>query len=323
MQGILDIDRLKMYFPVMGGVIRSKPIGWIKAVDDVSFIVTKGETFGLVGESGCGKSTIAKLILLLENPIAGRVLFRDKDIFGLSGNKLSEYRSSVQAVFQDPTSSLNPRMKIEDIIIEPLIINHKLKKAAVNQRLNDVLTDVGIDPAARSRYPHEFSGGQRQRIALARALIVRPDLIIMDEPVSALDVSIQAQILNLLKMLQEKMRLTFLFIAHGLGTVRYMSSNIGVMYLGKLVEQGPAEEVFERRLHPYTQALISASLPSHPDIRKEKMTLSGEVPSALSVPSGCRFHPRCPHSMDICSKVQPDLEEIESGHWVACHLGEN
>ena len=319
---LLDVRGLKKFFPVLQG-IWSKVAGHVKAVDDVSFSVAEGETFGLVGESGCGKSTISKLILLLEGATSGTIHFRGKNIFNLQGQDLGEYRSSVQAVFQDPTSSLNPRMRIRDIVTEPLVVNRALSAAASREKLEEALSQVGLNPESSMLFPHEFSGGQRQRIAMARALIVRPSLIILDEPVSALDVSIQAQIMNLLKDLQSNLGLAYLFIAHNLATVRYMSHQIGVMYLGKLVERGPAQEVFAHRLHPYSQVLFSAALPFHPDTPHEDVNLQGEVPSPLNPPSGCRFHTRCPQVMKICSKVEPPLEEAYPGHLVACHLLKN
>jgi len=320
MSTLLETGDIKKYFPVLKGVVLSKVVGWIKAVDEVSFSIEEGETFGLVGESGCGKTTIAKLILLLEDITSGSLLFRGKDVPRFKGKGISEYRSSVQAVFQDPTSSLNPRMRISSIVAEPLVVNSTLPGAEVRERIKEALVQVGLSTEAANCFPHEFSGGQRQRIAVARSLIVRPSLIILDEPVSALDVSIQAQIMNLLKELQRRLGVTYLFIAHNLATVRYMSHRIGVMYLGKLVERGPAEEVFTHRIHPYTQALFSAALPSHPDMVKEETILSGEVPSALDPPSGCRFHPRCTSAMPVCSELEPELREMAPSHYVACYL---
>lgn len=320
MTALLDTRGIKKYFPVVKGVVLSRVAGWIKAVDDVSFSIGEGETFGLVGESGCGKTTIAKVILLLEQTTAGGLLFRGKPVYEFRGRELREYRSSVQAVFQDPTSSLNPRMRISSIVAEPLVVNSTLPRAVVKERIEEALVQVGLNIETARCFPHEFSGGQRQRIAVARSLIVRPSLIVLDEPVSALDVSIQAQIMNLLKEIQTRLGVAYLFIAHNLATVRYVSHRIGVMYLGKLVEQGPAEEVFSHRIHPYTQALFSAALPSHPDIVKHEIVLSGEVPSAFSIPSGCRFHPRCEHALPSCSEIEPELKEVAPGHYVACHL---
>ena len=320
MTPLIELRNVKKYFPVMKGFILSKPVGWITAVDDVSFHVEKGETFGLVGESGCGKSTIAKLVLFLEKATSGTILFRDRDVSELGAKEMHEYRSSVQAVFQDPGASLNPRMRIDSIVTEPLVVNNHLPRHVVKERMEEALDQVGLDRDAARRFPHEFSGGQRQRIALARSLIVGPSLIILDEPVSALDVSIQAQMMNLLKELQTRLGVAYLFIAHDLGTVRYMSHRIGVMYLGKLVEQGVAEEVYIKQRHPYTQALFSAALPSHPDKMKEEIILTGEVPSAFNPPSGCRFHPRCGYVLPVCPESEPPLKEVAPGHHVACHL---
>lgn len=320
MTTLLEVRGIKKYFPVVKGLVLSKIVGWIKAVDDVSFCIEEGETFGLVGESGCGKTTISKVILLLEKATSGSILFRDKQVSEFKGKEVHKYRSLVKAVFQDPTSSLNPRMRISEIVTEPLLVNKRLPREMIKERLDETLTQVGLSTEVAMCFPHEFSGGQRQRIAVARALIVRPSLIVLDEPVSALDVSIQAQIMNLLKELQAKLGVAYLFIAHNLATVRYLSHRIGVMYLGKLVEQGPAEEVFTHRFHPYTQALFSAALPSHPDIVKDEIILSSEVPSALDFPSGCRFHPRCKHVLPICSELEPKLKEVAPGHHVACYL---
>ena len=320
MTTLLEVRDLKKFFPVFSGQILSKLIGWVKAVDDVNFSIKEGETFGLVGESGCGKTTISKVILLLEKATSGSIIFRGKNIFELRGKSLSDYRSSVQAVFQDPTSSLNPRLRVSSIVAEPLVVNNVLPRKVVKEKVEKALFQVGLSDEAPRLFPHEFSGGQRQRIAIARALIVRPSLIILDEPVSALDVSIQAQIMNLLKDLQAKLDISYLFIAHNLATVRYMSHRIGVMYLGKLVEQGPAEEVYTSRLHPYTKALFSAALPSHPDVVKEEIILKGEVPTALNPPPGCRFHPRCSLTKSICPEVEPELKETATDHYVACHL---
>ncbi len=320
MTTILQVKGLKKYFPVFSGNILAKKAGWIKAVDEVSFSIDEGETFGLVGESGCGKTTISKLILLLEKATSGSVLFHGENVFELRGKGLHQYRSLVQAVFQDPTSSLNPRLRVGSIVAEPLVVNSSLPRKLVREKVEETLDRVGLSNEAPKLFPHEFSGGQRQRIAIARALIVRPRLIVLDEPVSALDVSIQAQIMNLLKDLQSESNISYLFIAHNLATVRYMSHRIGVMYLGKLMERGPAEEVYLNRIHPYTKALFSAALPSHPDIIKEEIVLTGEVPTALNLSPGCRFYSRCPSVMSICSKIEPELKETATDHYVACHL---
>jgi oligopeptide/dipeptide ABC transporter ATP-binding protein len=320
MSALLEVRQIKKYFPVVKGVVLTRVAGWIKAVDDVSFEIQAGETFGLVGESGCGKSTIAKTILLLEQTTSGSILFHGRPVLLSKKKELAEYRSEVQSVFQDPTSSLNPRMRVGSIVSEPLVVNEGLSKSQIKKRVEEVLIQVGLRAGAAGRFPHEFSGGQRQRIAVARSLIVRPSLIVLDEPVSALDVSIQAQIMNMLKELQNKLGMGYLFIAHDLATVRYMSNRIGVMYLGKLVEYGPADDVYINRAHPYTQALFSAHLPSHPDVKQDEILLSGEVPSAYELPSGCRFHTRCNYAMPICSQTEPKLIKVASGHYSACHL---
>ncbi len=319
MSPLLEVKGLKKYFPVIRGLL-AKTVGWIKAVDGISFSIKEGETFALVGESGCGKTTTAKVILRLEEATAGSVVFRSQEVFKLRGRELRQFRSSVQAVFQDPFASLSPRMRVKSIVAEPLVVNNSLPSKEVRERVDKVLNQVGLAPYTADLFPHEFSGGQRQRIAVARSLIVSPSLIILDEPVSALDVSIQAQTMNLLKDLQAQLGVSYLLIAHNLATVRYMSQQIGIMYLGKLMEQGTAEQVFTNHLHPYTKALFSAALPSHPDLVKEEIVLRGEVPSALNPPAGCHFHPRCFSAMPICSEVEPELREMASGHYVACHL---
>ena len=320
MTALLEVRDIKKYFPVTKGYLLSKMVGWIKAVDGVTFSVEECETFALVGESGCGKSTSAKVILLLEQLTGGSILFEEREVSHLEGKGLKRYRSLVQAVFQDPYSSLDPRMRIGATVAEPLLENSSLPRRAIRDRVIEVLTAVGLDSKAAERFPHEFSGGQRQRIAVARSLILKPRLIVLDEPVSALDVSIQAQIMNLLKDLQAQVGSSYLLIAHDLATVRYMSNHLGVMYLGKLVERGTTEEVYNHQLHPYTKALFSAALPVHPDSKDEEIILSGEVPSALHPPTGCRFHSRCPSVMSICSKLEPSLKESTRDHYVACHL---
>jgi len=317
---LLEVYRLKKHFPVKKGFMFNVVTGWIKAVDGVDFAIHEGETFGLVGESGCGKTTTSKLILKLDKPTDGSIYFAGKDISTFSDNDLKTYRQSVQVVMQDPTSALNPRMRIGEIVSEPLIVNNRLEKNMVKERAIEVLSEVELRPSSVSLYPHEFSGGQRQRIAIARALSSRPRCIILDEPVSALDVSIRAQILNLLKGLQEKFGLTYLMISHDLAAVRYMSHRIGVMYLGKLVELAESEELYSNTLHPYTQALLSAALPFHPDAQHTEIMLPGETPSLFSLPFGCSFHPRCQHAMPICSEAEPPLQKVSTGHWVACHL---
>ena len=316
---LLDVKGLTKYFPVTRGLILAKVEGWVKAVDGVDFTINKGETYGLVGESGCGKTTTAKLILLLEKVTAGSIYYGGKDILTLKGKDLLGYRRAVQAVFQDPMSSLNPRMKVRDIISEPILSTNSLPIGKVADRIAECLEQVRLKPGDGALYPHEFSGGQRQRIAVASALAPSPELIVLDEPVSALDVSIRAQAMNLLKELQEETGISYLMIAHDLAAVKYMSNRIGVMYLGKLVERAESEELYANPLHPYTKALFSATLPSHPDVRRERIILQGEVPSPLNPPTGCRFHPRCSQSIDVCSKDEPLLEDVGSNHQIACH----
>ncbi len=317
---LLSVQNLKKHFPVTKGLLLMKTIGWVKAVDDISFTLQQGETLALVGESGCGKTTTAKLILRLEQPTSGEVLMDGKDVHALRGNDLREYRTMVQAVFQDPWSSLSPRMRVRSIVAEPLVINQKVSRAQVDERVREVIASVGLRPEQANLYPHEFSGGQRQRIAMASALISHPKLIILDEPVSALDVSIRAQIMNLLVDLQQQYNVSYLVIAHHLATTRYMAHEVAVMYLGKIVEKARTEELFTNPLHPYTKALFSAALPSHPDIEREEIILRGEVPSPINPPSGCRFHPRCPMAKPECATVEPQEKLVASGHMVACHL---
>lgn len=317
---LLSAQNLVKHFPVTKGLLLMRTIGHVKAVDDISFTLQQGETLALVGESGCGKTTTAKLILRLEQPTAGHVFIDGKDVHALRGNALKEYRTMVQAVFQDPWSSLSPRMRVRNIIAEPLVINQKVTRAEVDERVREVLASVGLRPEQANLYPHEFSGGQRQRIAMASALISHPKLIILDEPVSALDVSIRAQIMNLLVDLQQQYNVSYLVIAHHLATTRYMAHEVAVMYLGKIVEKAKTEELFTHPLHPYTKALFSAALPSHPDIEREEIILRGEVPSPINPPSGCRFHPRCPMAKPECATIEPIEKDVGSGHMVACHL---
>ena len=317
---VLEARDLKKHFPVTKGVLISKTTGWIKAVDGISFSIQPGETLGIVGESGCGKSTTAKMLLMLEEPTEGSILFQGSDISQADAEARREYRSAVQAVFQDPWSSLNPRMRVRDLIAEPMIINLDISKSEVHDRVEKLLSDVGLNPYHANLYPHEFSGGQRQRLAIARALSLNPKLIVLDEPVSALDVSIRAQIMNLLKDLQKEYNVSYMLIAHHLATVRYMCDWVAVMYLGQIVEFAAAKDLYDNPSHPYTQALMSAALPSHPDTVQEEIILTGEVPSPLNPPEGCRFNPRCPQAMDRCSVEVPKVTEISPGHVTSCHL---
>lgn len=319
-EAILIVKNLKTYYPVKAGVFQ-KTVGHVKAVDDVSFNIKKGETVGLVGESGCGKSTLGATILRLEKATSGRILFQGKDILSLKSKELFEYRREMQIVFQDPYASLNPRMTIADIIGEPMDI-HKLVKSRQerNERVAALLEKVGLTAEQMGRYPHEFSGGQRQRIAVARALAVGPKMVIADEPVSALDVSIQAQVINILQDLQKEFGLTYLFISHGLSVVKHISDRVIVMYLGKIVEMVEKDGLYTNPLHPYTQSLISAIPIPNPSYKKNRIILEGDVPSPLNPPSGCRFHPRCPKAMGICKTNEPALRDIGNNHFVACHL---
>jgi oligopeptide transport system ATP-binding protein len=318
MSVVLEAAGLSKHFQARRGVFGGSR-GVVRAVDDISFAIESGSTLGVVGESGCGKTTTAKLVLGLEDPTAGSIRFEGRDLQGLDAAGRRHYRKSVQAVFQDPFASLSPRMRISDIIAEPLITNEVVTAAEARKRVLQLLDLVGLPTRSADLFPHEFSGGQRQRIAIARALSLSPKLIVLDEPVSALDVSIRAQILNLLRDLQEQMGLSYLFIAHDLAAVAHMSHTIVVMYLGKIVEMGDARTLARTPKHPYTEALFSAALPSHPDERREEIILPGEVPSPLNPPSGCRFHPRCPHVMPICGQQEPALTAVE-GRFVACHL---
>ena len=321
MDALLEVDDLRKHFPVTKGILFSRVKGWVKAVDGVNLSIREGETFGLLGESGCGKTTTAKAILLLEKPTTGSILFQGENILDWRDSRLKDYRASVQAVFQDPFSSLNPRMKVKSIIAEPLDVNNHPSDGAREERVRELLSHVGLDSnTASDLYPHEFSGGQRQRIAIARSLAVDPSLIILDEPVSALDVSIRAQIMNLLKDLQERLGIAYLLIAHSLATVKYMSHWISVMYLGKIVEHASARELYEHPIHPYTQALFSAALPSHPSLRRDRILLPGEVPSPLNLPPGCRFGPRCSSARSRCRDDEPALRKVGPEHVVACHF---
>ncbi|MDA1003385.1 MAG: ABC transporter ATP-binding protein [Chloroflexi bacterium] len=318
---ILELVNLKKYFQQEGlasaFLRRKRPP--VRAVDGVSFRVTAGQNFGLVGESGSGKTTIGKTILRLEQPTDGSVLFEGADVHRLRGGALKEFRRATHVVFQDPNSSLSPRMRVRDIVGEPLSVQG-VRGAALRERVAEVLQLVGLSPDAARRYPHEFSGGQRQRIAVARAVAADPKLIVLDEPVSALDVSIRAQILNLLRDLQDRLNLTYLMIAHDLAVVYQACDTIGVMYLGKLAEQAPSEALYREPLHPYTRILLSAIPRPDPTQRHERLPLTGEIPSPSAPPPGCRFHPRCPIAVERCAVDEPEWREVEPDHWVACHL---
>jgi oligopeptide transport system ATP-binding protein len=315
---ILRVVGLKKYFKLGGGLFGGHALT-IRAVDDVSFSVRKGETFGLVGESGCGKTTLGQTLVRLYEPTAGQIFFNGTDIGGLNQRQLRPHRRDIQMIFQDPSASLNPRMTVGSIVAEPLALAGGTGRAERRERVNELLSVVGLNTYFANRYPHEFSGGQRQRIGIARAIAVNPKLVVCDEPVSALDVSIQAQVLNLLKDLQRRFDLTYLFIAHNLAVVAHISDRIGVMYLGKLVEIGEARAITERPRHPYTKALISAIPVPEPGRQRQRIILEGDVPSPANPPSGCRFHPRCPIARPNCAVDEPLLVEKEVGHWVACH----
>jgi peptide/nickel transport system ATP-binding protein/oligopeptide transport system ATP-binding protein len=312
----MKVERLKTYYPIKKGIF-SKTAGFVRAVDDVSFDIYPGETLGLVGESGCGKSTIGKTLVRLETPTDGRVLFQGKDISALSNREMQKIRSEMQIIFQDPYSSLNPRKRVKDILAEPLKVHRIVPDNDIPRRVDELLELVGLPVNYKNRYPHEFSGGQRQRIGIARSLSLNPKMIICDEPVSALDVSIQAQILNLLKQLQNELQLTYLFIGHGLGAVKYISDRIAVMYLGKIVEIAKTDDIYESPQHPYTKALLSAYPVPNPHLRvKDRMIIEGDVPSPVNPPSGCRFHTRCPLAQAICREQEPELLGVD--HKVAC-----
>ncbi len=318
---LIEVKNLKMYFPVLEGILFQKPIAHVKAVDDISFNIKKGETLGLVGESGCGKTTTGRCILQLERPTAGDIVFEGVNLNGLDAKALSPVRQKIQVIFQDPYSSLNPRMKIGDIIGEPIKV-HSIQSDTDERRkrVAELLSICGLNPAFADRYPHEMSGGQRQRVGIARALALNPEFIICDEAVSALDVSIQAQVINLLEDLREEFGLTYLFIAHDLSVVHHLCNRVAVMYLGKMMELADSDELFDNPIHPYTQALLSAVPVPDPttEQQREHQVLQGEVPSPMNPPSGCVFHPRCPLAVDSCRLEIPPLEEKRPDHWVAC-----
>lgn len=316
---LLEVKNLKTYYPIKGGILR-RTVAVVKAVDDISFEIKKGETLGLVGESGCGKSTAGRTIMRLLDATEGQIVFDGQDITNLGGTSLRKIRKDVQMVFQDPYASLNPTMMVGNLVSEPIRNFTRKSQKELKPEVLELLTKVGLPEDAYYKYPHEFSGGQRQRIGIARALALRPKLIIADEPVSALDVSVQSQVLNLLRELQDEFDLTFLFIAHDLSVVKHMSDRIGVMYLGGLVEVAEKNSIYAEPLHPYTQALISAIPEPDPRKKKERIILEGDVPSPIDPPKGCTFHPRCAHAKPECQTVKPTLKEVKPGHRVACHL---
>lgn len=317
---LVRVENLKMYFPITKGVLLQRQVGAIKAVDGVSFDIRKGETLGLVGESGCGKSTTGRAILQLYRPTDGRVYFNNTELTTLKGEGLRRMRRNMQIIFQDPYASLNPRMTVGSIIGEPLAVHGLAQGKELQNRVQELLSLVGLNPYFVNRYPHEFSGGQRQRIGIARALAVQPDFIVCDEPISALDVSIQAQIINLLEDLQEQFSLTYLFIAHDLSVVRHISDRVAVMYLGKIVELADRNELYVNPRHPYTRALLSAVPIPDPVIeeKRQRIILEGDVPSPANPPKGCNFSTRCPFVMDICRREEPETEDVGDEHWVAC-----
>lgn len=316
---LLEVKDLRKYFPIRRGVMQ-RTVGHVKAVDGITFDLMQGETLGVVGESGCGKSTMGRSILRLLEPTSGSVVFEGQNVVGLSRSKMQTMRREMQIVFQDPYASLNPRFSIRQTLMEPMIVHHLYTPKQRMERVGSLLDRVGLDPDYGARYPHEFSGGQRQRIGIARALALNPKLIILDEPVAALDVSVQSQVLNLLEDLQEEFNLTYIFVAHDLSVVRHISDRVLVMYLGKMAEQAETEELFSQPLHPYTRALMSAVPVPDPDIKRERVILQGDLPSPANPPSGCTFHTRCPMAMDICKQQIPEWKEAKPQHLVACHL---
>jgi oligopeptide/dipeptide ABC transporter ATP-binding protein len=316
---ILKVEHLKKYFPITGGFFQ-RTVGYVKAVDDVSFELKKGETLGLVGESGCGKSTTGRAILRLTESTSGKVEFENKDIFSIKKSELKKIRPKMQIIFQDPYSSLDPRMTVGEVIGEALLDHGIANKKTVNDMVLETMNTCGLAPYQMARYPHEFSGGQRQRIGIARALALNPDFIVADEPVSALDVSIQAQIVNLLCDLQEQKGFSYLFISHDLSVVKHISTRVGVMYLGSLVELAAKDELYTKPLHPYTKALLSAVPVPDPEYKRNRIILKGDIPSASNPPSGCKFHTRCPYATKKCSEEIPEYKDAGSGHFVACHL---
>ena len=317
---VVQFQGIKKYFPVTRGIIRDRVVGYVKALDGVDLELKRNEVFGLVGESGSGKSTLAKIILLLENPTEGKFFFKGKPLDAFSDEDLKVYRQKIQAVFQDPYSSLSPRLKVKEIIAEPALVTGKLRKNQVDDMASEVLRTVGLHAGLRNVYPHELSGGQRQRVAIGRAISTEAEVIILDEPTSALDVSVRLQIVDLLMKLQEKLGLSYLLIGHDLAMVAYMSTYIAVMYLGKIVELTKTKDLIQNAVHPYTRALMSASLPSHPNEKKERIMLEGEIANPFNVPEGCRFHPRCPDRKEACYHIDPILKLLFENHWVACNF---
>jgi oligopeptide transport system ATP-binding protein len=317
---LLKIRNLKMYFPVKAGIILDHVVGWVKALDGIDLTIKQRQVLGMVGESGSGKTTLAKALLLLEKPTCGEVLYEGKDIHSLTGADLKAYRRTIQAVFQDPFASLSPRLRVRQIISEPLEVSSTLSRKELETKALEALRTVGLDTGLIKVYPHELSGGQRQRVAIARAISTDSKIIILDEPTSALDVSIRLQIIHLLMDLQQKLELSYLLIGHDLAMVAYMSTDIAVMYLGKIVELGETKELLKNTAHPYTQALIAASLPDHPRLKQERTVITGEIASPLNIPAGCRFHPRCPGKKPICEEREPPLVALGNNHWVACHI---
>ncbi|HEX9811576.1 MAG TPA: oligopeptide/dipeptide ABC transporter ATP-binding protein [Burkholderiales bacterium] len=316
---LLSVRNLRKFYPVRGGVL-ARPVGWVRAVDDVSFDIHAGETLALVGESGCGKTTVARSVLRLIEPTSGEIHYDGRDLIALGRRELRRLRRRMQIVFQDPYSSLNPRLAVGDIIGEALKVHGIATGAALETRVGDLLERVGLARGDRARYPHEFSGGQRQRIGIARALALEPRFVVCDEAVSALDVSIQAQILNLLRDLQAEFKLSYLFVSHDLNVVRYVADRVAVMYLGRIVESAPTETLFASPRHPYTQALLDANPVPDPEVAYAAQALPGDVPSPLNPPSGCHFHPRCPRTLAVCSERYPDVTRLDATHDVRCHL---